>query len=256
MRRLLVTIRYDGTAYHGWQVQSNAVTVQSAVQDALEQTVGMRPNVTGCSRTDTGVHADMFCFHTDIGGSISCDRLVSALNAHLPDDIAAYDCREVPGDFHARYSCTGKRYCYRFYDGRSRNPFWMKYSSRVPVRLDESAMNEAAAHFMGRHDFAGFCSVGSSVSDTVRTVSESCVRRDGDVVIFSVAADGFLYNMVRIMAGTLLDVGMGRTAADSLPQIVASCDRKMAGATAKPHGLILDKVFYGGDRFGVRKEEI
>lgn len=246
MRRLLFTIRYDGTAYHGWQVQQNALTVQQLVQDALERLLGQRPDVTGCSRTDTGVHADMFCFHTDVDSDISCERLVSALNAHLPDDIAAYDCREVASDFHARYSSTGKRYVYRFYDGRQRNPFLMRYTTRVNGRLDEARMNAAAAHFVGRHDFAGFCSAGSSVEDTVRTVSEATVERQGDTVVFTVAADGFLYNMVRIMAGTLLDVSSGKLEPEDMPQIISSCERERAGATAKAQGLTLAEVFYGG----------
>jgi tRNA pseudouridine38-40 synthase len=246
VRRLLFTIRYDGTAYHGWQVQNNALTVQQLVQDALERVLGERVPVTGCSRTDTGVHAEMFCFHTDVGSDIDCERLVSAINAHLPDDIAAYDCREVAGDFHARYSCSGKRYIYRFYDGRQRNPFLMRYTARVNGRLDEARMNEAAAHFVGRHDFIGFCSAGSSVEDTVRTVSEAKVERQGDVVIFTVAADGFLYNMVRIMAGTLLEVSSGKTQPADMPQIIASRERERAGATAKAQGLTLAEVFYGG----------
>ncbi len=243
MRRML-TLRYDGTAYHGWQVQDNALSVQSVLQDAVCAVLGERVGITGCSRTDAGVHANMFCCHLDIQKDISDERLICALNAHLPDDIAVFGCKEVTDDFHARYSCTGKNYIYKIYDNPYRNPFYNRYALHVKRPIDVDLLNRAAAGFVGKHDFSGFCSTGSSVKDTVRNVSAATVKREDDMVIFSVTADGFLYNMVRIMVGTLLYVNEGKISADEIPQIIESMDRSRAGKTAAAHGLYLNKVNY------------
>lgn len=244
MRRVMLTIRFDGTAYHGWQVQNNAVTVQSRLQDAVEAVLGYRAAVTGCSRTDSGVHADMFCCHTDIQKYISDKRLISALNAHLPRDIAVYGCETVAPDFHARYCCKGKNYIYRMYDSDYRNPFYEGYALHVKHRLDDRLMNSAAQHFLGKYDFSTFCSSGSSVDDKIRCVTDASVTRNGDEVIFSVTADGFLYNMVRIMVGTLLYVSDGKITPDEIPDIISSADRSRAGKTAAAHGLYLNRVYY------------
>ena len=191
MPRLLLTLRYDGTRYHGWQVQPNGVTVQQVMQDAVERLTGVRSGLTGCSRTDAGVHANMFCCTLDTACPLRGDKLAAALNAHLPADVAVYGCREVPADFHPRYMAAG-----------------------------------------------------SAVEDRVRTVRRCGVSRQGDLVTFTVEADGFLYNMVRIMVGTLLDMDAGRIPWDALPAILLSRDRDRAGATAPACGLILEKVFY------------
>ncbi len=249
MRRILLSLRYVGTAYHGWQVQDNAVTVQSVLQDAAEAVLGNRPDITGCSRTDSGVHANMFCCHLDIQKSITDFALVKALNAHLPDDIAVFDCKTVADDFHARYSCTGKNYIYKIYDNPHRNPFYNGIALHNKRPLDACLLNSAAKGFIGTYDFSGFCSSGSSVDDKIRTVYDASVKREGDLVVFSVSADGFLYNMVRIMVGTLLSVAEGKIAADQIPEIIESKDRSRAGKTAAAHGLYLNKVYYetGGD---------
>lgn len=248
MRRVMLTIRYDGTAYHGWQVQTNALSVQSVLQNAAESVLGVRPDITGCSRTDSGVHANMFCCHLDLEKSISDDSFIRALNAHLPDDIAVYGCERVSDCFHARYSCTGKNYIYKFYDSPYRNPFYNGYALHIKRGIDADLMNSAARHFIGTHDYKGFCSSGSSVKDTVRTVTKSQVERIGDTVVFSVTADGFLYNMVRIMAGTLIYVNEGKISADEIPEIIASKERSRAGKTAAAHGLYLNEVYYGDRR--------
>ena len=212
--------------------------------------------MVGCSRTDAGVHAEMFCVHFSTGSQIPCERIVPALNVRLPRDIAVTSCQEVPEDFHARYSCTGKQYDYRILNARVRDPFWENRALLFPLPLDAERMDCAARAFLGRHDFTAFCSAGSSVADKVRTVSLAQVRREGKLITFSVAADGFLYNMVRIMTGTLLDVGIGKLPPESLAEIIASGDRERAGQTAPPHGLYLAKVFYpepiltGGERIG------
>ncbi len=241
---MLVTLSFDGTAYHGWQVQNNAVTVQSVVQDAVESVFGSRLNVTGCSRTDSGVHATMFCFHLDAPDMIPADRLPFALNARLPNDIVAIGCREVEPDFHARYSAKGKQYVYRMYDGEYADPLLDRYSLHHRGKLDENLLNKAARCYLGKHDFGAFCASGSSVEDHVRTVFESKVERHGRQVIFTVTADGFLYNMVRIMAGTLLEVAEGSIVAEDLPKIIESKDRSESGRTAPARGLHLKKVLY------------
>ena len=244
MRRVMLKLRYDGGAYHGWQVQNNATSVQTVLQNAAEMVLGNRPNITGCSRTDAGVHANMFCCHLDIEKSISDDRLIAALNAHLPNDIAVFECKTVDNDFHARYSAVGKNYVYKIYSSPYRNPFYEGHCLHVKNKLDIELMNAAAQKFVGKYDFSAFCSSGSSVKDTVRNVQSVEVRKNGDMVEFSVTADGFLYNMVRIMVGTLLYVNEGKIKVDEISNIIESGDRSRAGKTASPSGLYLNEVYY------------
>ncbi len=244
MARLLITLRYDGTAYHGWQVQPNAVTVQELLQDAVEKVTGVRVGITGCSRTDAGVHAEMFCCALDTDSPLRGDKLASALNFHLPRDIAVYDVREVHDEFHPRYHARGKRYVYRIWNGTQRHPVYDRYALHRKQPLDEELLTRAAAGYIGTHDFAAFCAAGSDVQDTVRTVRDCRVERQGELVLFSVEADGFLYNMVRIMVGTLLEIADGRLAADAIGGILASGDRAQAGPTAPAKGLCLQEVFY------------
>lgn len=244
MRRILLTLRYDGTAYHGWQVQPNGVTVQETLQDAIQAVTGVRAGVIGCSRTDAGVHADMFCCTFDTDSPLDGEKLAAALNFHLPRDIAVYAAREVALDFHPRYHAVGKRYVYRIWNGRQRHPVYERYALHRNQPLDTDLLNRAAADFVGTHDFAAFCGAGSSVEDTVRTVTSCTVERQGDLVLFTVEGNGFLYNMVRIMVGTLLDIAAGRLAQDSIPAILHSGDRGQAGPTAPPQGLCLTRVFY------------
>ena len=244
MSRFLMKIKYDGTAYHGWQVQVNAETVQKSVQDAFQSALGFRPNITGCSRTDSGVHAKEYCFHFDSDFNISEMSYVRALNTKLPQDISVFNCEKVDDDFHARYKVKSKRYEYYFYDGEFRNPFYSKFSWQMKNKLDEKELDKAAKLFIGKYDFCGFCSSGSSVSDTVRNVFSAGVERNGDLVVFYVEADGFLYNMVRIMAGTLSFVSLGKIKADEIKEIILSKKRERAGITAPPNGLFLTKVNY------------
>lgn len=242
--RMLATIQYDGSNYHGWQVQNNAVTVQQTVQDAMQSIFGYRPNATGCSRTDSGVHALKFCYHFDYDGNISPKKIVSAMNAKLPHDIAMIDCKEVSPNFHARYSVKQKTYVYKIYNNEVRSPFNEKYAVHDARRLDVEIMNKAASHFVGEHDFSAFCAAGSSVEDNVRTVYSAKVERHGDEVWFVVSANGFLYNMVRIMAGTLLFVAYGKISPDEIEAIIESKSRENAGITAPAHGLYLADVEY------------
>lgn len=242
MRNLLLTIKYDGSAYHGWQVQANALTVQEVFQNAVEHVFKKRLAVIGCSRTDTCVHANMYCltFKTDM--NISCDSVVFALNSYLPDDIAVVECREMHQDFHPRYSCKSKEYVYKLYNGRIKNPFIAKYAYHYRYNIDVEYLNRECKAFIGQFDYSGFCSAKSDVADTVRNVKNFEVWRENDMVYFKVEADGFLYNMVRIMVGTLLFVAEGKIKAGELAEIIKSKDRKRAGKTAPPQGLYLNKI--------------
>lgn len=244
MRNLLLKITYDGTNYHGWQVQPNGVTVQEKIQDAIEKITSVRENVTGCSRTDAGVHANDFCCNFRTESKMDCFRLSGALNAVLPMDIRVKECTEVDPLFHARYSCKGKRYIYKIWNGKYQNPFYLNYACYYRPQLDEVLLNEAGVAFLGTHDFSSFCASGSAVTDTVRRITEFGVRRDGDFVTVCVSGDGFLYNMVRIMVGTLFEIAENKINPDEISGIISDCDRQRAGRTAPPQGLYLDKVFY------------
>ncbi len=247
MRNLLLRLMYDGSSFHGWQVQPNGITVQETLQNAVEQILGVRENVTGCSRTDAGVHANDFCCNIRTENEIDCYRLQGALNAVLPDSICVKSVEEVPLDFHARYDCVSKQYVYRVWNASYKNPFLTANAWHYKNKIDESFLNEQAQAFVGTHDFCGFCSAGSTVEDTVRTVKSFTVSRDGEEVRFTVEADGFLYNMVRIMVGTLIEISENKIEKDKLSDIIENKDRKLAGRTAPPQGLYLNKVNYGED---------
>ncbi len=242
--KYLITMGFDGTAYHGWQVQQNAVTVQQTVQDALEKLLGYRTGLTGCSRTDSGVHAEMFCAHFCADTGIPPNKIPAALNFYLPRDIAVYACRTVPEDFHARYSTLRKRYVYRILNTPYRNPFYEGRTLFVKTPLNVPLMHEAAQHFIGTYDFAALCSAGSSVEDTVRTVYKAHVSASDGIIEYHVEADGFLYNMVRIMTGTLIEAGLGKIRPEDIKSIIDSANRSKAGPTAPPHGLYLNRVYY------------
>ncbi|MBR5561912.1 MAG: tRNA pseudouridine(38-40) synthase TruA [Clostridia bacterium] len=244
MRNLLLTISFDGTAYHGWQVQDNAITVQQTLQDALEHICSKRDNVVGCSRTDAGVHANMYCCNVRTESTIECRKLVGALNAILPKDIAATDCKEVDYDFHARYDCKSKEYIYKIWNSPNKNPFLYNHSLHYKYPLDAEFLDRQAKDFIGTHRFDSFCAAGSSVEDTERTVMDASVEREGDTVIFRVEANGFLYNMVRIMVGTLIDISRGKIPTDSIESIINAKNRSAAGYTAPAHGLYLNKIHY------------
>ncbi len=244
MKRVLLTISYDGTAYHGWQVQPNGITVQETVQDALEKLLGERPSLTGCSRTDAGVHARMFCAHLDCQDNIPESAFLRGLNSILPNDIAVYGYKEVSPNFHARYNSKGKNYIYRFYESKITDPFLSRYALRVENPLDIDRMNGFCKGLVGKHDFAPFSSAKRTVEDTVRTVYECCMTVDNGLPALSVTADGFLYNMVRIIVGTALSVSAGGLKSDCYNEIFNSGLRQEAGQTAPAEGLFLNKVFY------------
>ena len=245
LRNLLLTITYDGKCFHGWQIQQNAYTVQEAFQTALEKITGERTDVKGCSRTDSGVHANRYCVSVKLSHPIPPERLKAAMNRWLPRSVAVLDCVEVSADFHARYSCKSKEYIYKIWNSQVRSPFLEGYALHYRYPLDVEALNSAAQAYVGRHDFTSFCTLDKrEQGDMTREVKRFSVTRDGDMVIMRVEADGFLYNMVRIMVGTLLQISAGRLPAGSIPSIIASGDRNNAGFTAAACGLYLNKVLY------------
>lgn len=245
LRNLLITISYDGKHFHGWQIQQNTLTVQEVFQTAVQKIIGTDFDIKGCSRTDSGVHANMYCISLKTSHPIEAVRLKSALNRWLPMSVAVLDCREAPDSFHARYSCKSKEYIYKIWNSEVRNPFLDGYALHYRYKIDENMLNEAAQAYVGCHDFTSFCTPDNrEKGDLHRNVKAFSVVRDGDMVVMRVEADGFLYNMVRIMVGTLLKIQQGKIPADGIPEIIEKKDRKFAGPTAQPCGLYLNKVNY------------
>ncbi len=247
MRNFKVTIRFDGSRYGGWQRQKNSYAVQQAVEETLKKILNAPHTVTGCSRTDAGVHANRFVFNFFTENTIPVEGLKKALHCVLPDDIAVLDVQEASLKFSARFSAVAKEYIYCFYDSPAKNPFLARYALHhdYPLRVEEMA--KAASYYVGCHDFAAFRATGSPPCCTERNIFESEVKREGELVVFRVLGDGFLYNMVRIMAGTLLYVSMGKLDADSIPDIIQSKQRDRAGKTLPPVGLYLNNVYFEGE---------
>ena len=244
MRNILVTLRFAGGAYHGSQIQANAVTVQHVFQEALRSVLGSLPDIKMCSRTDAGVHAERYYVSFKTASDIRLDRLTLALNAHLPDDIAALEAREAPDDFHARYSAEEKTYIYRVYNSRVMDPFLVGRAAQFIPHIDEGRLNEIAQGYVGEHDFRAFCSIKTDVESTVRTVSEYSVTRAVELVEFTVTADGFLYNMARIMAGALLNAARGKLTRADIERALETGERTNLLATAPACGLYLADVRY------------
>ncbi len=247
MPNVKLVLAYDGTAYHGFQKQSGSglPTVQETLERSLAMLSGSTIRVIGAGRTDAGVHArgQVVNFTTD-GWAIPVDRIAVALNAVLPGDIAVLSAREVPPDFHARYSAVAKTYSYSIYNHPVRSPFARLYSLHIREPLGLAAMRQAARHLIGQHDFTSFQATGRPVKSAVRLLSRAEIEVEPPLVRLVFRADGFLYHMVRIMAGTLIEVGLGRLEPDAVREIVAARDRRRAGPTAPPHGLCLEEVEY------------
>lgn len=243
-RNILIEISYNGSKYHGFQVQKNAITVEEVVQDAIERIFGVRENIVGCSRTDTGVHANSYFFNIITENPISCERLLHALNTHLPYDIAVLSCKNVNLDFHARYHAKEKEYIYKILNSPIKNPFMHELLYQYKYEIDVEKLNRAAQDFVGTHDFSAFCTKDNKKRTTIRTIYEAKVWREKDIVYFKVRGNGFLYNMVRIMVGTLIRIAQNKIKEDEIPDIINSLDRKRAGVTAPACGLYLNKVIY------------
>lgn len=244
MRNLLLTLRYNGTTFHGWQVQPNGATVQQELCNAFKKLSGNDENIIGCSRTDAGVHANMFCCNVRTECNVATEKIPDALNFYLPPEIAVYDCKDVGFDFHARYDCKGKEYVYLIYNGKYRNPFYDNKAMFYPYEIDAEMLDIEAKSFIGTHDFSAFCSAGTDIEDKVREIYDCSVTRNGDLIEICVSGNGFLYNMVRIIVGTLLGIQKGKIEKGGIPEILESRNRENAGVTAEPHGLYLNKVFY------------
>ena len=251
--KLLLKISYLGTSYCGYQVQTNGVTIQQKMNEATEAVFGFPCDIVGCSRTDSGVHANEFCLTVAEKGknridfSIPLEKIPTALNCRLPVDIAVRNATLVSDEFHPRYDVKYKEYVYKIWNGKTKNPFLADrafYPSFAISDQQVALMNEAAHRFVGTHDFASYMATGSKIKETVRTVFYADVTAEGEMITFRVAADGFLYNMVRIMMGTLLEVARGNGSPDRIGDITEGRDRRLAGATAPAHGLYLNRVCY------------
>lgn len=244
MRNIKLTLQYDGTAYHGWQMQKNAPTVQQSLSDAIKAITGRNPILTGCSRTDAGVHAKMFVCNFKSETRIPEEKIPIALNTKLPDDIVCVKAEDVEDSFNARLSAKKKCYTYYILNSKFPNAFRGGYSWYFPYSVDVDKMKKAAKAFLGVHDFIGFAASGFTVKTTVREIYSLDVEKNGDIIKITVTGNGFLYNMVRIIAGTLIFAGCGKLDPDSMEDIIASKDRKRAGITAPPQGLFLTEVYY------------
>lgn len=246
--RYFAKISYLGTNFHGFQVQPDKRTVQGELCRGLGEAFGTECKVTGCSRTDAGVHANEFCITIDCdGATIPPEKLPVAVARFLPDDLSLYYARECPEGLHPRYDVVFKEYLYKIKNRKVYDPFWVGRAWFVTRDLDDAAigrMNEACEYLVGKNDYSAFMSEGSDVKDTVRNVYSLSVQKNGEDIEIKISADGFLYNMVRIIVGTLLDVGHGRFTPADISKILSSRDRSRAGATAPAEGLYLNKVKY------------
>lgn len=244
MRNIALFLMYEGTAYHGWQIQKNGSTVEQTLEEAAAKVVGHRVHITGCGRTDAGVHAKKYCANFRTESAIPCDRLPYALNTHLPEDIVVTRAMEVHEGFNAIGSCSRKEYTYLIYNSRIRDPFYVNRAWFYPKHLDEQVMQRAADQFVGTHDFAAVRSVGTDVKSTVRTVYYYRVHRYGDLIELKVCANGFLYNMARAMAGTVVYAAEGKFAPEEIGRILKNGDRTAAGPTVPPGGLYMTQLWY------------
>jgi tRNA pseudouridine38-40 synthase len=243
-KNIRVTIAYKGGNCHGFERQKNAVGIQNIIEDALCKLTGVKTDIIGCSRTDAGVHAREFVFNFHTETELKVNRIVTGLNHFLPPDIAVKSAEIVPDDFHARYSCTGKEYEYIIYCSKNRNPFFEGLTHRYSVPLDENLLRRELAAIVGKHDFRSFCGQNGSRENTVREIFAADIKRAGDVVSIKISGDGFLYNMIRIIVGTLLEINEGKREPGAMADVLSARDRSAAGRTAPPEGLYLNRVFY------------
>ena len=245
MQNIKLTIAYDGTRYHGFQTQANASpTIQGTLERVLSRLTKEEIKIQGAGRTDAGVHArgQVISFRTN--AIIPLEKWTLATNSWLPKDITVLKAEAVPWEFHARFDALGKTYCYQIYNHRIHSPFHRNFAWHIPVNLDVQAMAEAAQIFLGCHDFSSFQAKDTRYRHPVRTLYRLEVDRDGPLISLTFQGDGFLYNMVRIITGTLVRVGKGRLSINEAGSILASRHRPAAGATAPPQGLYLEKVYY------------
>lgn len=244
MRNIKLIIQYDGMNYHGWQIQENAITIQEVLENALNKLIGVKPRISGCGRTDTGVHAKAYVCSFKTKTSIPSNKLPYALNRFLPDDIVCIEACDMENDFDAHKSAIGKTYSYVILNSKYPDVFYKNRAWHYRYDLDVDKMKKAAKYFLGTHDFLGFAASGFTVQTTVRTIHSIEITQNDNLITIDVSGNGFLYNMVRIIAGTLVFVGNGKIDAEKIPEIIDSKDRKRAGITAPACGLYLKEVFY------------
>ena len=246
MRNIALRLKYDGSKYHGWQVQKEDITVAAVLEEALEKVCGHPVKAIGCGRTDAGVHALRYCanFRTDC--HIPIDRLPLAVNSRLPSDIAVCDAVEADDGFNAISSCIKKEYIYKILNSNIRDPFLADRVCFYPQHLDMELMRAAAKAFEGTHDFKAVRSVGTETKTTVRTVYGCRAEKTGDIITISVCADGFLYNMCRAMVGTMVYASYGKLLPEDIPELLKLGDRRLTGPTMPPQGLYLNRVWYSG----------
>ncbi len=240
-KRIMLTVAYDGTLYHGFAFQENTLTIEGILNDSIEALTGEKTEVIGASRTDAGVHAFGNVVVFDTTATIPSEKFGAALNTKLPDDIRIMESSEVPADFHPRKCYSEKTYEYHILNTKTPIPTKRYYTWNCTYPLDEEKMNQAAAYLVGEHDFTSFCNVESQAISHVRTIISAEVKRDGDEVIIRIVGNGFLYNMVRIIAGTLMQIGRGKNAPENIKTMLEAKDRTAAGPTAPPQGLFLIK---------------
>lgn len=244
MKNIKLTLEYDGTNYYGWQRQSDKETIQGTLEKAIKDLTKENIEVIGCSRTDAGVHAAGFIAMFKTDSTIPPTKFREALNCRLPDDIAILKSEEADVEFHPRYNAKGKTYCYTIFNDIAPTALKRNYTYHYKYELNVEAMKEAAGYFLGTHDFIALRSEGSSVKTTVRTIYDLKVEKEGKEIKITVTGDGFLYNMVRIIVGTLINVGRGKNQPKDIVNIIESKDRKLAGDCVPAKGLRLQEVYY------------
>ncbi len=242
--RIALTLMYDGTDYHGFQRQKNGITIQEALENAVYKMTGEKVCVLGCGRTDAGVHAKRYTAVFDTNSAVPLDKMPIALNTHLKDDIRIISAKAVDDDFHPVFSAKRKTYSYRILNAEINNAFERRYAWFYPQKLDVELMKKAAENFLGEHDFSAFMASGSNVSTTVRTIYSLNVTKENDIIKIEITANGFLYNMVRIITGTLVYAGIGKIKPEEIKDILKSGNRTLAGITAPPQGLFLERATY------------
>ncbi len=244
MRRIMLILAYDGTEFYGYQIQNDDRTVQKVLEDGIFKLTGERVKSVASGRTDSGVHAEGQVVHFDTNSTIPGSKFKDALNSLLDKDVRVLKSKEVSPDFHARYSAQSKVYKYTIYNGEVENPLYGRYATFYPYKIDLDKINDAIKEIVGTHDFKCFLASGSQVKNTVRTVEYIKVAKKGKLITFTIKGNGFLYNMVRIIVGTLLEISQGRLTTNELKNAIETKNRKLVGKTMPPNGLRLYKVYY------------
>lgn len=244
MARYKLIVAYDGTNYNGFARQPNGTTIVETLEEAVEKIVQHKVYILGAGRTDTGVHAKGQCCIFDSDTKVPVERLAKAINSKLPMDIAVQSVEKVSDDFHPRFGAKRKTYRYQILNSKQRNPFLYKYALMYPYEINLEKMKAAAEKMVGTHDFKCFCAAKTDVKDTVRTIYDIHIYQQDDLISVDICGNGFLYNMVRIIIGTLLKVNEGKLTVDDITRIIESKDRNLAGPTAPPQGLTMLKIIY------------